>query len=421
MSDLMTLSADDQRTTALHVLTQVIEETTSDPEGGTYIACAVIEVMRATELILQLGEGTFELMLEEFHGRLEQFVKTPGSIVSLSGYRFCVVLKDLTSNDHLELATVKLKRLLSPPVSVVNHSVLVQTNAGFALIRAKDAQPSTLLQAAESALQRCTPAQRYVVYDPEAVAGEANGWTIKVEIEEALNKGELVPYFEPVTNTAFGTVTAGYATLAWNSPKRGLQPFAKLVEAANDCEMLRPVYWMYIKGAIGQASKWSDLVGLILPLPDQLLIDDEVVQQIEDALEIYSLKPSRLTVEVQESVLMTPLGRSLLESLRQRKILVRIASVGDGGLPLAQIGMLPADEIAFSRHMLSKNIPPALRTLIFEMFKRANLKLVATGVKEPRLIQRFKDLGFQTVQGSGVGEIQPYDQFANWLRQKAGS
>ncbi len=417
----MNISADDQREAALQVLTQVIDKTSASPEGAGYIACAVIEVMRATELILQLGEGTFELMLEEFHSRLQQFVNTPEPIVSLSGYRFCIVLKGLTSNDHLELATAKLKRLLSPPVSVVNHSVLVQTNAGFALMRTNNAQASTLLQAAESALQRCTPARRYVVYDPEAVANETNGWTFKVEIEAALNKGELVPYFEPVTNTAFGTVTAGYATLAWNSPKRGLQPFAKLVEAANDCEMLRPVYWMYIKGVIGQASKWSELVGLILPLPAELLIDDEVIQQIEDALEIYSLKPSRLTIEVQESVLMTPLGRSLLESLRQRQILVRIASVGDGGLPLAQIGMLPADEIAFSRTMLSKSVPPALRTLIFEMFKRANLKLVATGVKEPKLVQRFKDLGFQTVQGSGVGEIQPYDQFAKWLRQKAGN
>ncbi len=421
MTDLMGIAANDQRAAALALLTQTIDETSNNPETAAYIACAVVEVMRGTELILQLGEGSFELMLEEFHGRLQQFVKTKDLIVSLGDNRFCLVLTDLTSSDHLELATAKLKRLLSPPVCVVNHSVLVQTNAGFALMRANNAQPSTLLKAAESALGRCTPAQQYVVYDPEAVARETDGWTLKIEIEDALNKGELVPYFEPVTHTASGAVTAGYSTLAWNSPKRGLQPFAKMVAAANDCEMLRPVYWMYIKGAIGQASKWSGLVGLIMPLPDELLVDDEVIQRIEDALEIYSLQPTRLTIEVHETVLLTPLGRSLLEKLRQKQILVRVASVGDGGLPLAHIGMLPADEIAFSRTMLSKSVPPALRILVFEIFKRAGLKLVATGVKEPKLVQRFKELGFQTVQGSGIGEIRSSDLFAKWLRQKAGN
>ena len=82
MSDLMTISADDQRGAALQALTQIIDESSANPEGGAYIACAIVEVMRATELILQLGEGTFELMLEEFHSRLQQFAKAPESIIS---------------------------------------------------------------------------------------------------------------------------------------------------------------------------------------------------------------------------------------------------------------------------------------------------------------------------------------------------
>ena len=421
MSNGQDTPTDDAEDVAMTSLTRIIEEVAAEGDESRFMACAIVELMRATELVLQIGEGSFELMQEEFRARLEQFITTGDVIVDMENSRFLVILRSMTSSDHLELATTKLKRLLSPAITVVNHSVLVQANAGFALMRVNNASAKTMLHAAESALQRCSPAERYVIYDPEAVAKESDAWGMKVRLETALSKGELMPYFEPVVTTAYGNLTAAAAILAWNAPGVGLQPLARQIRAVDDSEMLRPVYWQFIKSAIGQASKWSDSLGLILPLPVELFRDDAVAQQIIDALEIYSVKPSRLTVEVQEQALASASTRELLEGLRQRSVRVRIADIGDGGLPLAQIGELPADEISFSRALLGKSVPNALRTLIFETFKRAGLKLVATHVKDERLANRFKALGFVTVQGAGIGDIQRYDAFAQWAQKKIGA
>jgi len=183
--------------------------------------------------------------------------------------------------------------------------------------------------------------------------------------------------------------------------------------------MLRPVYGRFIADVLDQATAWPESIGVVLPLPTELLHDDEVVHEVHAALQRYGLAPARLTIDVHEAALSKVETRVVLANLRQRKIGIRVSGVGEGGLPLALLGNLPIDEVAFTRSLLGKSPPLAMRTLLFELFRRAGYRLVATDIRDEKLISRLKDRGSHAVQGPAMGAAPTAESFATWLQRKA--
>ncbi len=385
------------------------------------VGCALIELSQAGELEVQLGEGTFELVLDEYFSRLDEFARNNDEVVRTGPHAAMVIMRGLTSQDHLELAAAKLSRLMSPPISVVNNSVLVKTNAGLALSAAGDLNSTQLYNAAQSALSRAHADQRFVVYNPKSIEEDADQWELKVELEQALHQGEFFPYFEPVIATTYSNITAAAARMIWHSPSRGLLPFSRVAERATDCGLTRPLSWHFLKSTIGQATHWDRSIRIIIPLEPCVFTDDEVIQELMDALSIYGLSADRLTLEVAEIVLEQPVGRQVLETLRAQGVQIRISLVGGGGLPLEAMGTLPADEVTFSAGVLGKQTPPKVKQAIFQLFTSAGIRMAAVGVKDAKVAARYKELGFSAVQGPVAGALMRSDAFTKWLKVKVGA
>lgn len=132
MNEILDIDTVDLPPEAIDLIAERIEERRAiEQQPAGFISCAVVQLMRSAELRAQLGEATFEHILGEFRQRLVEFCRSQKNLIQLPGEKFCIVLADLTSLDHLDLATAKLKRVLAQPIAVANLSVRVQTNAGF--------------------------------------------------------------------------------------------------------------------------------------------------------------------------------------------------------------------------------------------------------------------------------------------------
>ncbi|MBT4522779.1 MAG: diguanylate cyclase, partial [Halieaceae bacterium] len=87
----------------------------------------------------------------------------------LDDNRFCVILKGVSSQAELELATSKLSRLFTAPLPFKNEQVPLQIRAGFVALGSSNSDINVAVRQAEKALRRArNSSQFFQLYDAQS-------------------------------------------------------------------------------------------------------------------------------------------------------------------------------------------------------------------------------------------------------------
>jgi EAL domain-containing protein (putative c-di-GMP-specific phosphodiesterase class I) len=126
---------------------------------------------------------------------------------------------------------------------------------------------------------------------------------------------------------------------------------------------------------------------------------------VRDALELHSLDPQRLTVEVTESVMSddSDLIYTQLNTLRGIGVKISLDDFGTGYSSMAYFRDLPADEIkvdkSFVMPMRTSKVDNTIVKTIIDLAHNFKLEVVAEGVEDEETAIALRDLGCDTLQG----------------------
>lgn len=392
--------------------------------GGEQICVVVVALAKGEELTMQLGEATFEMVCEEFANRLLEYVANPADLDLDDPVRARALLRGVTSQEHMELAAAKLERLMSAPVDVVNHSVSVRTHSGFLLGKAPTLSAEDMLDGANSALKSAQQTQTsHVLFNPEQLELENDRIKVKATLQQALHKGEFVPFFEPLLHLGYNTVVGASASNVWMSPKHGTIPEQKFRKSAIEAGLQDAIALQFLKASVSWCAQWPNDMRVVVPLPPELVGSETLVQEVADAIAVHDLNASRLVVEIPESVFLLDNRNDAfhtLKGLHDLSITVRLARVGDGGLPLSLLNKLPIDEISFAPSFMGKFLPMELKKQIFSLLLAAGIDLVALHATNQKHALFYKELGFAFLQGKTAGDPLSPDHFEAWLKKQFG-
>jgi EAL domain-containing protein (putative c-di-GMP-specific phosphodiesterase class I) len=137
------------------------------------------------------------------------------------------------------------------------------------------------------------------------------------------------------------------------------------------------------------------------------------VTTVSQALEVPDLDPSRLTLEVTETVIMNDVPRSVqvLTALRKIGLKIAIDDFGTGYSSLGALRYLPVDTLKIDRSFVtdlardraSSNL--TRRTL--QLAADFHLHTVAEGVEEVDQLEILRDFGCDSAQGFLFARPQP--------------
>ena len=128
------------------------------------------------------------------------------------------------------------------------------------------------------------------------------------ELRHALQRDELVIYYQAKRYIATGAISGVEALLRWRHPDRGLLSPIDFISLARETGLLVPIGKWVTETACAQIMGWQALglpaIRIAINLSPRQLMHENLLGDIEDALQKSGLPANLLELEITESMLM---------------------------------------------------------------------------------------------------------------------
>ena len=202
-----------------------------------------------------LGHGVGDELLRQVAGRLRHVMRDGDRLARFGGDEFVVFV-----DGGIDPAVVaeRLRRAVQRPVVVDGHELVVTASIGFAVNASPDLTADDLLRDADAAMYRAKAAgrDRVEAFTDETRAASVAALQISSELRRGLERGELVPYFQPIVDLAGGHVVAFEVLARWLHPERGLLTPGEFMPIAEDSGLIVELGARILRDALAQLAHW---------------------------------------------------------------------------------------------------------------------------------------------------------------------
>jgi EAL domain-containing protein (putative c-di-GMP-specific phosphodiesterase class I) len=231
----------------------------------------------------------------------------------------------------------------------------------------------------------------YAFFDASMNESALQRYTNERELRGALERGELVLYYQPQINISTGDVTGVEALLRWTHPELGIVPPLEFIPIAESAGLIVPIGEWVLRTACQQAKKWHD-EGLAIPriavnVASQQFAMHDFASQVATILRETGLTATLLELEITESMLMMEEVQTArqLEELHTIGVSIAIDDFGTGYSNFQRLHHMAIDRLkidrSFIRDLDNDSGDRAIAAAILSMAQALEVEVVAEGVE----------------------------------------
>ena len=365
-----------------------------------------------------LGHGVGDELLRRIAGRLRHVMRDTDRLARFGGDEFVVFVD---GGVDPAIVAERLRRAVQRPMLIDGHELVVTASIGFAVNSSDELTADELLRDADAAMYRAKAAgrDRVEAFTEETRAASVAAFKTSSELRRGLERGEIVPYFQPIVDLEGGQVV-GFEVLArWLHPDRGLLVPGQFLPMAEESGLIVDLGERILRDALSQLAHWRAVglqfasCSLSVNVATQQLIDGRFLDVVHDSLGETGIDADSLWLEITETALMadTTVAGTALRDLRGLGLHLSVDDFGTGYSSLTYLKRFPVEAIKVDRSFVTGLGLEADDTSIVEAVVRLGhslgLSVVAEGVETPLQLSRLRELGCDRAQGYLFGRPRP--------------
>jgi diguanylate cyclase (GGDEF)-like protein len=417
-----TLTGLNNRAAFSAALTRVLES------GSGPVGVAIINLHRFRRINELLGYGVGDAVLVEIAARLVREPALASAVGRLAADEFVAFAPIGGAAGDLQGWGSRLLARLADPIIVETQPIDISATVGLALAPGDATEVAELLRCADLAMERARRDKRALaVYEPGLRPKARDQLSLLGELQRAVDRDELVLFFQPKMELATGRVSGAEVLLRWQHPTRGLLAPGAFIPFAEQTGFIRQLTRWTLERAVTQCAQWyrdGRPLALAVNVSADDLADLHFDQRVSNALARSGLPPALLTLEVTESGFIEDPERALrmLDSLSLLGVNLSIDDFGTGYSSLSHLARMPVNEVKIDRSFVlglesDPEFAPVVRSAI-DMGHSLGMKVVAEGIENEASAQQLRALNCDIGQGYLYAKPMPAADLEAWLKTR---
>jgi diguanylate cyclase len=367
------------------------------------------------------GPDVGDALLAEIAGRIEGELADDDFLARLGGDEFAVIQAGGFQPAAAGALAQRLINAMARDFAMDGVDINVGLHVGIALYPSHARTVRDLLADAHTALTRAKHEGHpgYSYFDAAMDSAARARRALAHDLRRAASAGELHLAYQPQIKADTGEVVAFEALARWRHPRRGLVPPTEFIAIAEENGLILEIGDWVLRRACTEAATWERPLGIAVNVSPVQFEHGDLPDRIAQILFETGLTPSRLEIEITETVLIRDFHRALSVLRRIKALGVRVAmdDFGTGYSSLSTLQAFPFDKLKIDRIFVDKlgQQPQAAAIVraVVGLGRSLLIPVVAEGVETQQQLDFLRQQNCEELQGYLLGRPAPIDDFAD--------
>lgn len=340
-----------------------------------------------------MGHDLGDQLLKELSVRLRDVLYPTDMVSRFGGDEFIVLANNLTNPDEVKLIAEKILGVFKKPFKLNNHESYVTASIGIALYPIDGEDKDVLIKNADLAMYKAKAKGRnqYEICTALMKITMAKNVELYNSLHLAIERNELLLYYQPQVSYHSGTIIGVEALLRWNHPQLGMVAPGKFIPIAEQTGLISAIGEWVLRNACQQNKLWQDAglpcIRMALNLSIHQFYNPQIVNQVSTILNETGLSPEYLELEITETIAMQETGYiiEVLQAFQALGITISIDDFGTEYSSLSYLKHLPVDRIKiaipFVQGIGVSDKDEAITIAIIHLARNLGLNVIAEGVE----------------------------------------
>lgn len=392
---------------------------------GRLVTVAFIDLDQFKLINDTLGHATGDALLMTIARRLRDSLRNADTLARLGGDEFVLTCTHPADREEISRVMQRVLDCISQPWNTLNGEYNIGCSIGVSVFPRDGGTAEELLKNADTAMYKAKEAGRncFRFFTPELNQRANERLELENGLRRALARGEFQLHYQPRIDLATTRIVGLEALIRWRVPGQGMVSPGRFIPVAEDTGLILPIGEWVLRTACAQAASMRSETPVMISvnISPRQFNDDRFATTLETILRETGLDPSRLELEVTESVMMQDVERTaaMLDQINKLGVEIAIDDFGTGYSSLAHLKRFPVDRLKIDQSFvrdLAKNPNDAfIVQAILSLGRALGLRVVAEGVETAEQLAFLRKHHCDEVQGFYFGMPAPAQDYPDFF------